>query len=70
MEEIKLLEIINRTKNFLENNDLYGAKEYIQIEINNLTDVTQEHCKNTIYHFYDSYCKYCTNINCGSNKNH
>lgn len=69
MEEIKLLEIINRTKNFLKNNDLFEAREYIQVEINNLKGITQENCKNTKYHFYDSYCKYCTNFNCESNKN-
>ena len=70
MEELKLLEILKRVKNILEyKSNLFIAKEYTRLEINNLKGLTQESCKNTMYHFYPDYCKYCSNINCQDNKN-
>ena len=69
MEELKLLEILKNIRNLLENNFLYEAKQYIQIEINNIDGTTEKNCKNTYYYFYDTYCKWCSNYNCSSNKN-
>lgn len=69
MEEKTLLEIINRIKNFIEHNNIFEAKEYIELELNNLNGTTQLQCQNTKYHFYPTYCKYCSNINCESNRN-
>ena len=69
MEELKLLEILKRVKNILEQDNLFIAREYIQLEINNLKGLTQEKCKNTMYHFYPTYCQYCSNVNCADNKN-
>ena len=69
MEETTLLEVINRIKNLLEQRHWYEAREYTQLEINNITGATAEECKNTKYHFYPTYCKYCSNINCGDNPN-
>lgn len=69
MEESKLLEIINRIKILLEQGHWFEAREYTDLEINNLTGATAENCKNTMYHFYPTYCKYCSNVNCGDNPN-
>ena len=69
MEEKTLLEIINRIKNFIEHNNIFEAKEYIELELNNLNGTTQQQCQNTKCHFYPTYCKYCSNINCESNRN-
>ena len=69
MEEPKLLEIINRIKLLLEGGHWFEAREYTDLEINNLTGVTAENCKNTMYHFYPTYCKYCSNVNCEDNPN-
>lgn len=64
MEETTLLEILNRIKSLIKQGHIYEAKEYLQVEINNLTGASIEQCKNTKYHFYSTYCKYCSNINC------
>ena len=64
-----LLEIMNRLIIFLNRNELYEAKTYILIELNNFKDFTPAICKNTIYSTYDFFCKVCNNFNCSSNKN-
>lgn len=69
METKTLLEIINRIKDFIDHNDICEAKEYVELELNNLKGTTQQQCQNTKYHFYPTYCKYCNNINCESNRN-
>lgn len=69
MEEATLLEIINRIKMLLESGHWIEAREYTDLEINNLTSTTAEQCKNTKYHFYPTYCKYCSNVNCKDNQN-
>lgn len=68
MEEEKILQILNRIKICLNRNDLYIAKEYVQLEIDNITGASEQRCKNTKYYFYDSYCKYCKNENCSKKK--
>lgn len=69
MEESTLLEVINRIKMLLEQGHWFEAREYTDLEIRNITGATAEECKNTKYHFYPTYCKYCSNINCGDNPN-
>ena len=69
MEESKILEILNRIKVCVKSDSLNVAKELIKIEIENLKGITEQRCKNTKYYFYDTYCKYCNNYNCNSNKN-
>ena len=69
MEQTTLLEIICRIKNLLEQDHIFEAREYTQLEINNLKGITQENCKNTMYAFYPMYCDSCRNINCEDNKN-
>lgn len=69
MEETKMIKILDILSNLLKTDNLYEAREYLQIEINNLTGETEEKCKNTKYYFYDCFCKYCSNTNCGSNRN-
>lgn len=69
MEKEQIIDILQMIKSCLNNDLLFEAKELIKIEINNLKGITEQNCKNTKYYFYDWYCKYCSNVNCGSNKN-
>lgn len=69
MENSKMLEILQQIKMLLVNNSLDLAMELTQLELDNLNGITEQRCKNTKYYFYDCYCKYCSNLNCGSNKN-
>jgi len=64
-----MLNILKRIKILLERDSLDTAKDYIRLEIDNLNGTTEDRCKNTKYYFYDCYCKYCSNLNCLSNKN-
>ena len=67
MENIRFLEVINRIKSCLLNNDSYIAKEYLRLEIKNLQELTEKKCENIKY-FGTSYCNYCLNENCNENK--
>lgn len=69
MKEEILLETIYRIQNFIENKQIAEAKDYVKLEIDNLTGATEERCKNTKYHFYPTFCKYCSIKNCISNPN-
>lgn len=69
MEEKTMLEILNSIKVFLQKEQLYEAKHYLQLELDNLKGITQLKCQNTKYYYYDWYCKYCSNKNCSANKN-
>ena len=69
MEEVRLLEVINRIKVLLEGGHWFEAREYTDLEIRNITGATAEECKNTKYNFYPTYFKYCSNTNCGDNQN-
>ncbi len=64
MKEEKMLEILNRIKNCITIGSLDTAKELVELEIDNLEEITQKRCKNTKYYFYNWYCKYCYNTNC------
>lgn len=68
MKEETLLDIICRIKCFIEKNELSYARDYVQLEIDNLKGITPEYCLKTRY-AYDWYCKQCSNLNCSSNKN-
>lgn len=69
MEELKMLEILNRIKICIERDSLDIAKDLIELEIENLKGTTEQRCKNTKYYYYDWNCKYCNNLNCSSNQN-
>ncbi len=68
MENERMLEILDKIQICLKRNSMDTAKELINIELNNLKEITQENCKNTKYYFYEGYCKYCNNLNCRNNK--
>lgn len=68
MEEIRMLEILNRIEAYVKRDSLDIAKDLTQLEIDNLKEITEQRCKNTKYYFYNWYCKYCNNLNCESNK--
>ncbi len=70
MNDEKMLEILEKIRICLNRNSVDVAKELVNLEIDNLKAVTEEKCKNTKYHFYNSYCKYCKNLNCKSNANY
>ena len=69
MDENELLKVLERIKQLLKNDLLIEAKEYVDLEIENLKGITEQKCKNTMYYFGDFYCKYCENLNCSSNQN-
>lgn len=64
MEEEKMLDVLYAIKRFLQKDEISYAKDYIDLQMNNLKGLTPENCKKTIYHFYPTYCKYCSNENC------
>lgn len=68
MENIRFLKVINRIKSCLLNNDSYIAKEYLELEVENLRGQTEKKCENKRY-FGKNYCNYCLNMNCDGNKN-
>lgn len=68
MENLEMLEIIQKIKLFLNKDSLDLARDTIRLELENLKGITEKRCKNTKYYFYDWYCKYCDNKNCASNK--
>ena len=67
MKNISFLEILNRIKSCLLNDDNYVAKEYLRLELENLQELTEKKCENKRY-FGKSYCKYCLNENCNDNR--
>lgn len=69
MKEQVLLDIICAIKRFLENGEPDKAKEYVELEIKNILGLTPEDCKNTKYHFWPTYCKYCNIVRCPDNQN-
>lgn len=69
MKNISFLEILNRIKSCLLNDDNYVAKEYLRLELENLQELTEKKCENKRY-FGKSYCKYCLNENCNDNRNY
>lgn len=69
MEEIRMLEILNRIEAYVEPDSLDIAKDLTQLEIDNLKGITEQRCKNTKYYYYPTCCKYCSNLNCSSNVN-
>ena len=68
MENVKVLEMLKRIKACIICEDVDAAKQYVQLEIDNLMGIAQERCKNTRYFFFGGYCKYCSNLNCESNE--
>lgn len=69
MENEKMIAVLNRIKNCIERGSLDIVKEYVKLEIDNLSGATEERCQNTRYYFYNNFCKYCDNENCQSNIN-
>ena len=69
MEELKMLELLDRIKVCVERGSLDIARDLIQLEIENLKWITEQSCKNTKYYYNDWYCQYCSNFNCNNKKN-
>ena len=65
MDEIKMLEVLNRLRICIERDSLMIAKDLVKLEINNLKGITKNNCKNTKYYYNN--CKFCSNLNCSSN---
>ena len=66
IEKDVILDILKRIQLFMNCNEIYYAKEYIKLEIENFERITPKKCKNTIYEFY--YCDKCSNKNCPDNE--
>ena len=69
MENVQMLEILNRIKICIKRDSLDIAKNLTRLEIENLKGITEKRCKNTIYYYCDWACKNCRNLNCNDNKN-
>ena len=67
MEKKDVLEILHRIHGCLSYGKVDIAKEYLELEIENLQGITPKKCKNTIYKF--NYCDKCQNLNCPDNRN-
>lgn len=67
MQNEQMLEILERIKICLDRDSLDIAKDYINLEINNLKGITELECKNTKYS-WNNYCEKCRNLNCNRNK--
>lgn len=68
MEESTMLQILNRIKICIDRNSLDIARDLVNLEIENLKDLTKKKCKNTRYYYYDWCCGYCSNLNCSCNR--
>lgn len=66
MEEIKMLEILNKIKDYIPKDSLDVLQDIVKLEIDNLKEITKHHCRNKRYYF-ESYCRSCTNLECKSN---
>lgn len=67
MEKGNFLEILIRIRSCIKRNEIFVAKSYINLEINNLIGITEKECKK--YKSFNSwYCYNCRNKNCGANK--
>lgn len=69
MEESTMLQILNRIKICIDRNSLDIARDLVNLEIENLKDLTQKKCKDTRYYYYKRSCQNCNNLNCSSNMN-
>ena len=68
MENQAVLYILYRIKAYLLSDEFDIAKRYLEIEIKNLKNITQNECKK-YNSCHDWYCMKCKNINCSANKN-
>ena len=66
MQNEQMLEILERIKVCLDRDSLDIAKDYINLEINNLRGKKLK-CQNTKYS-WNNYCEKCRNLNCNRNK--
>ncbi len=66
IEKDVILDILRRIQALINRDEIYYAKEYIRLEIENFEGITPRKCKNTIYKFY--YCDKCSNKNCSDNE--
>lgn len=67
MDYDKVLDILDRLQSCLEHNLINIAKDLIQLEIDNLQEITEKKCYATKYNLYSWYCRTCSNSNCNKN---
>lgn len=65
MEKNVVIDILKNVENLLFNHEIYIAKEYVRLEIENLEGVTPDKCKFISKPFH---CDVCHNLNCPDNK--
>lgn len=66
MEEITLLNILDRLDWLIVRNRSYEAKKLVKQEIENLKSITEKNCKR--FKLNKTYCRVCTNLNCNNNQ--
>lgn len=67
MEEITMLNILDRLEWLVVRNRSYEAKRLVKQEIENIKGITEKNCKR--YKLNKTYCLVCSNLNCSNNKN-
>lgn len=60
MEKQETIEILNRINSLLLKNATFEARDYINLELDNLKGITSKNCKGAKLNF----CKSCSNLNC------
>ena len=66
MEEITLLNILDRLDWLIVRNRSYEDKKLVKQEIENLKSITEKNCKR--FKLNKTYCRVCTNLNCNNNQ--
>lgn len=67
VEEITMLNIIDKLNWLIVRNRSYEAKKLVKQEIENLKEITEKNCKS--FKINKTYCKVCKNSNCNINQN-
>lgn len=65
LEKDEVVNILRKIQLLLYHNSYFEAEEYINLEIDNLKEITPKKCKKTKYYF--GFCDKCSNKNCSSN---
>ena len=67
MEELKMIQILDRFIWYANRNRLIEAQRVVKQELNNLNGITEQKCKSRKMN--KNWCKICKNRNCNLNVN-
>lgn len=67
MEIQEMLDILEKIRICIKNDSLNIAKDFVNLEIENLKGITEKKCQNNKY-AYEWYCSECNNLNCSNRR--